>query len=176
MCLLLDNLNRFILCISPHSAINSLAAILPDPNILDVLSPGGWRPRAPDLLTIYMNGPQQADVFSKIIPGVNWDFVFENEYAELVPVAVKAVFGIDCRYQPTHRFDDLVQFIKGGQAIQLVLIHPGHYIAVHAYDDFTDELIYVDPNDRTHPDGNWSNCRMSRMTHDTNVKPHIVVY
>jgi hypothetical protein len=159
-----------------HSAFNCLMATAQETNAYEVVTLGGYSPRTPDLLTDFFNRPSNQAKFSTIIPGVDFDKVFENEYAQLYPYAVEAVFGVSCRYQPSHRFDDIVEYIKAGQAVQIVLITPGHYLAVHAYDDFTDELIYVDPNDRTHPDGQWFNVRMPRATHDTNVKPHIIVY
>ena len=159
-----------------HSAVNCLTAVNPDPSTLESHGPGGDTPRVPDVLTDYFNRPSNQSKFSVIVPGVDFDRVFENEFAQLYPLAVKEVFGVDCSYQENHSWDELVTLVKAGKAIQIVFIHPGHFVAVVGYDDFTKTLSYIDPNDRTHPDGNWFDCPLDQKTHDENVKDHIIVF
>lgn len=160
----------------PHAAVNCLMAILEDPKVVEIKTLGGWSPRVPDILMNWFQVPSTQAEISKVIPGMDFDKVFENEFMALYPTAVKAVFGLSCRYIQTHTFDDIVGFIKAGHSVQIVFIKPGHYVSVHAYDDFTDELIYVDPNDTPHVDGNWACVKLTRVAHDTNVKPWILVY
>ena len=160
----------------PHSSVNCLMATMPDPSSLDIKTPGGWAPRIPDVLMSWFHTPSNQPRIAKALPGVDLDKAFENQFLSLYPIAVQEVLGKLCRYVPAHDFDDLVGYVKTGQAVQIVLIKPGHFVSVHAYDDFTDELIYVDPNDTPHTDGNWQNVRLPRAVHETNVRPWIVVY
>ncbi|MDR0556332.1 MAG: C39 family peptidase [Treponema sp.] len=66
--------------------------------------------------------------------------------------------------------------MRAGQAVQLCLVKPGHYIAAVAYDDLTREIIFNDPWPGRFPGGNGFNRRMGKAEFKGNVKPFLIVY
>ena len=160
----------------PHSMANAVLAVAPDPSIYDVKTPGGWVPRMPDLATLFFNGPQQIPAFQKLLPDTDFDTALENEYLALYPTACAALFGVRCQYKASHTWQDLIDAMKAGQSVQIVLTKPGHFLAVVGYDDQTNELVYIDPDDRRQPADGWWRARIGQAEHDSNVKPWVCIY
>jgi hypothetical protein len=99
----------------------------------------------------------------------------ENEIAGFYPAAVQAGFGAQAEYTEGLGWDGLVNEVQQGHGAMICLIKPGHFLAVVAYDDATQELIYNDSwPDRTGTDG--FNLRMKAPEFLSNVKPYAVVF
>jgi hypothetical protein len=143
----------------PHAAVNALMAVHPDPASVVVGAPGGTAQiRLPDYLCVWLNTPSQLPRFSNIV-GTDLTDKLANEYRVLYATVMLEVFGSPCQFINTHTKDSALGFLKAGKALQVALVNPKHYVTIVAYDETTDEFVYVDPDDRRHPDGNWTAAR-----------------
>jgi hypothetical protein len=163
---------------SMHSAVNALLACFPgDPESIVVGPPGGSAQiRLPDYLMAYVNTPSHFQEFSTILPGVDLSKVEVNEYRQIIPYAMRQVFGSPAVAVQGHTKDSVIGLLKQGKALEVGLVHPKHFVAILAYDDQSDEFIYCDPDDRRHPDGNWQNARCKYGEGDGNWTDIIIVH
>lgn len=155
----------FLETCGPTSAINVLESMgWP----VAIMSPALATVQPEDFLTIWMNDPRNS-------PGIPLGEAPVNEYPVAYPNAISKVFGHPCRYLEGQSFDWLATMVSGGTGAMICLKNPGHFLAVVAYDDHAQELIYRDPwPSRTGTDG--FNLRMSRGEFAANVKPYVIVF
>lgn len=156
----------------PSSSVNVMDSMGTD---ISNKSSGGASLRPMDFLTLWMNEPQNF-VSLGIAAGVTGpDQYMENEIAAFYPAAVKACFGATAVYKEGLGWDGLVNEVQQGQGAMICLINPGHFLAVVAYDDVTQELIYNDSwPGRTGTDG--FNLRMGKSEFLSNVKSYAIVF
>ena len=157
----------------PTSAVNVLDAM---GKPLDNKSVGGASLRPMDFLALWMNEPINFPSLTKGIPGVtDPDQFMENELAQAYPEAILQVFATVAEYFEGKSWDWLTGAVAGGRGAMICLKNPGHFLAVVAYDDVTQELIYNDSwPGRTGTDG-W-NLRMGKTEWIANVKPYVIVF
>ena len=154
----------------PTSAVNVLDAM---GKPISCISIGGASIRPMDFLTVWMNTPANLPAMSKTI--TNPDLYMENEIAEFYPVAVQTVFGAVVEYHTGQTFDWLASLVAGGHGAMICLKSPGHFLAVVAYDDEKQELIYNDSwPGRTGTDG--FNLRLTKTDFESNVKPYCLIF
>jgi len=162
---------------SMHSAVNALMAVHPNPPSVVVGPPGGvGQIRLPDYLMAWCNTPGNFPAIQQVLPGVDLSTVEVNEYRQAIPLAMLTVFGSPCICVPGQTKDKVIDFLKAGKAVEVGLVSPKHFVAIVAYDETTDEFIYVDPDDRRHPDGNWVNARCKYGVGDGNWSDILVVH
>lgn len=150
----------------PTSAINILDA-MGKPTAIMSAALAFIQPE--DFLTVWMNDPKNHPGL-----GIPKDALV-NEWAQAYPNAVTKVFGVPCRYLTGQSFEWVSSMVAGGVGVMLCLKTPGHYIAVVAFDNLTNELIYRDPwPGRTKTDG--FNLRMGVKEFTENTKPLCVVF
>lgn len=150
----------------PTSAINVLESM---GKPVAIVSPCMESVQPEDFLTIWMNDPKNKPNIP--LPGDRP----VNEYAKAYPNAITKVFGQPCRYLEGQSFEWVSSMVSGGVGGMICLINPGHFLAVVAFDNETNELIYRDPwPNRTGTDG--FNLRMSSGEFKANVKPYVVVF
>jgi hypothetical protein len=142
----------------------------------DVKCPGSYQPQSEEVLMDYMNDPRNYDALRKARPEIDPRAYHGNEIAQYYTVAVPAVFGVKCTFAFGGDFSKVASLVQGGQAVQLCLVKPGHYIAVVAFDDAARDLIYNDPWPGRFKDGNGFNRRMSEAEYKSNVKAYRIVY
>jgi hypothetical protein len=157
----------------PSAAVTCLAAMGHD---VDVRCPGVYRPQSEEVLMDFFNDPRNYAALKAARPDTPPDVWHGNEVPQFYPVAVKAVFGVNAQFYWAHDFGGVAERLRAGQAVQLCLVKPGHYIAAVAYDDGTREIIYNDPWPGRFPDGNGFNRRMEEAEFKGNVKPYLIVY
>jgi len=154
----------FLESCGPTSAINVLESM---GHPVAIMSPAMAMVQPEDFLTIWMNDPKNAPGFKTEAP--------VNEYPRAYPNAITKVFGHACRYLEGQSFEWITSMVSGGTGCMICLKDPGHFLAVVAFDNLTNELIYRDPwPNRTGTDG--FNLRMGKKEFDTNVKPYVVVF
>lgn len=110
------------------------------------LTLGSYHPQIEDLITLYMNDPQNASILTKIrnVPGVPG-----NRVPQYYPTAAKALFGVNAKFVWTEdSVDVVIDALMQQQTAQLCFKSPGHFVAVVAYDSDSHELIYNDSNAR----------------------------
>ena len=149
----------------PTSAINILDAMG-----VETRSPSvtGAIIQPEDFLTLWMNDPANR-------PTGTPDTRPTNEYAAAYPNAIEKIFGVKVTFITKPKYESISALVSSGQGAMLCLITPGHFIAVVAYDEDTQELIYRDPwPARTKTDG--FNLRMGRAEFESNVKPYAVIF
>jgi hypothetical protein len=90
---------------------------------------------------------------------------------------VSRVFKANGAFFWNTSFDNVVKVVAKGQAVQICLKVPGHYLAVVAYDPDTKELIYRDPWPNRVPtwEGDGFNRRMGEIEW-ANVKGFYIAY
>jgi hypothetical protein len=160
-----------------HTAVNLVLATRKDPEALlrSLKLPGGGSVRPPDLLTIWMNTPQNRAKLLAARPHLDPDAYLGNEIPQYYPPAIAEVFGAICIYRESCVWETLISLLQQHAGVQLCLIDPGHYIGAVSYDEGTGEIIYIDPHPPRQP-GDWKNVHMSKAEYQRNVKPFIVVY
>jgi hypothetical protein len=160
-----------------HSNVNAMMGTRKDPDAFlnSLKTPNHWYPRPPDILTLWMNTPQNYSKMLAVRPGLDPDAYFGNEVPQYYPTAMKEVFDVSCQFIPSHQWSDLVAALKVGTSIVICLKKPGHYICAIGFDDATNEIIYVDPN-APRQTGDWKKARMKQIEHDTNTQPFIITY
>lgn len=156
----------------PTAAVNVMDSM--GKNIA-VKSPTNEPIRPMDYLALWMNTPANWSLLSSIVPGVDPDRLLENEVAPYYPVALQRVFGVQVTYYKDQTFEWLAASVQSGKGAMICLVTPGHFLAVVAYDDTTQELIYNDSwPDRTRTDG--FNLRMKKTEWLSNVKPYTLIF
>lgn len=150
----------------PTSAINVLEAM---GRPTEILSPALASVQPEDFLTLWMNDPKNH-------PGLGIPKVaMINEWPAAYPNALSRVFGISAKFLEGQSFEWVASMVFGGTGCMICLKNPGHYLAVVAYDNEANELIYRDPwPNRTKTDG--YNLRMSQAEFEGNVKPYVIVF
>ena len=138
--------------------------------------PGEYLPQSEEVLMDFFNDPRNYAALKAARPDTPPDVWHGNEVPQFYPVAVKAVFGVDARFYFVHDFGGVAERLQAGQAVQLCLIKPGHYIAAVAYDDRTREIIYNDPWPGRFADKDGFNRRFDEAEYKTNIKPYVIVY
>jgi hypothetical protein len=169
---LLAKMGKGLETCGPSSAVNCLAAL---GYTLEVAYPGGYVPQPEEILSDYMNDPRnypklraaRADIDPAKMPG--------NRVPQYYPLSVREVFNAKAEYTYAASWDAIKKHFKAGNAVQICLEKPGHYLAGVAFDPVTDELIYHDPC----PERTGKGGRALRMGHEeylTNVKNFCIVY
>ena len=155
----------------PTSAVNCLEAM---GFKVAVVCPGKFEPQPEEVLMDYFNDPRNRDKLKAIrnvadIPG--------NRVPQYYPEAVLDVFGVRAEFRWLPSYDAVCKLVSGGQAVQVCLEKPGHYIALVAYDSDTRELIYHDSWGSRFKDGAGGYARrMGVVEFTSNVKNYCIVY
>jgi hypothetical protein len=157
----------------PTAAVSCMAAMGYD---LDIVCKGGYRPQPEEVLMDYFNDPANYPKFREVRKDIDPGRYAGNEVPQYYPIAVKEVFDVSATFLWLHDFNKIIAFVKSGKAVQICLKAPGHFLAVVAYDDETESLIYNDSWPGRHEDGDGFNCRMVRYEYDKNVEPYAIVY
>jgi hypothetical protein len=157
----------------PSAALCCLAALGHD---TEVRCPGPYKPQAEEILMDYFNDPRNYAALRAARPDTPPESWHGNEVPQFYPVAVPAVFGVGAQFYFAHDFGGVADRLQAGQAVQLCLVKPGHYIAAVAYDDQAREIIYNDPWPGRFSDGNGFNRRLGEAEFKDNVKPFLIVY
>jgi len=154
------------------------APVLPDKNEYG----GIWRPQKEDDLTLFFIDESNWPMFRKIRNDVIYGHKKgagqypPNEIPQLYPYGVFHVFGLRGEFRWKNNFEDCAKELWNGNAVQLCLENPGHFIAAVAYDEVTKEIIYNDPWPERWPDGNGFNRRMGKDEFTKNMKAFYIVY
>lgn len=143
----------------PTAAVNCLSAL---GYRVTVTTPGGWQPQPEELLLDWFHDYRNAEILG--------NYEWPNRVMSLYAPAVLSVFGVQCQVINL-TWGSLVDHLGAGQAVQLLLRQPGHYIATVAYDDETDEILFWDSWPERFPDGDGFNRRMNN--HEYLVNTHV---
>jgi len=117
--------NSYLETCGDSAAVNCIIAVDSDPIIS---CPGGYRPQSDCLLAEYHNDPNNFIKFKKL--GYSPYDIQNNRVFSTYPIAVKEVFNKHCERFCYQKWENIIDFLKAGQSIQLCLKNPGHYIAV----------------------------------------------
>jgi hypothetical protein len=145
---------------------------------------GDWVERPADALATFFATPANWPAFQSIRPlplgwgpglFVPWEIPQYYEYA------IKRVFGLIAKFE-YGTFENIVDYLKQGCAVQLCLVTPGHFISAVAYDDSTQEILFKDPwgQDRwpggnSVPDEN-GNKRFKELDYRQNINQWFIKY
>jgi len=141
-----------------------------------ITCPGNYKPQAEEVLMDFFNDPRNYQRLAAVRPATHPGAWHGNEVPQFYPMAVREVFGVAAEFRWVHIIDDVTSLLRQGKAVQSCLKEPGHYIAVVAWDENTQELIFNDPWPTRFPDGNGFNQRMDEREYNRNVKPFAIVY
>lgn len=157
-----------------HSAINCLEAIGKIPETIS----GIWLPRLPDILSLFMNDPNNAELLQEAEHDFDPSTGMGNEYSMLYPISVKSVFGVELQYDTNKDWQHWIDIVSDGHSIQFCSINPGHYRAIVAFDETTNEFIVVDPwkGNPGLKGQDWWQYRMNQEEFDSNVKSYAIIY
>jgi hypothetical protein len=148
----------------PTSAINILESM---GHPVVIMSPAMAMVQPEDFLLIWMNDPKNSPGFQVTSP--------VNEYPNAYPNAITKVFGHACRYLEGQSFEWVASMVSGGTGCMICLKNPGHFLAVVAFDNLTNELVYRDPWPNRTGTGGY-NLRMGKAEFLANIKPYVVVF
>lgn len=156
----------------PTAAVNCIAALGAD---LTITCPGRYRPQPEEVLSDYLNDPRNYGVLRAARPDVDPSEIQGNRVPQDYPVAVREVFGVRATYLESLGWPGVMGHLVARRSVQVCLIKPGHYLAVVAYDETTDEMIYHDSwPARVGGDGFCR--RITRDAYESNVRPYVIVY
>ena len=156
----------------PTAAVNVLDSM---GRATPVRTPGGWYPQPEDVLAMWFNDPRNYAEQKAARPGIDPAAFLGNEVPQFYPAAVAGVFGVSCQFLEGQTFEWLASMVSGGMGAMICLKDPGHYLAVVAFDNISNELIYRDSwPGRTKTDG--FNLRMSKAEFKANVKPFVIIF
>ncbi|WP_158084135.1 C39 family peptidase [Marispirochaeta aestuarii] len=159
----------------PTTAINCLASIGAE---IDTLTPAGWSPQPEDVLTLWFHDQRNWPVLSEVRKETRPDDTkySPHEVPQYYPTAVKEVFGVECVFRWIFDFQEIADIVSSGRAVQIAKKKPGHYIAVVAYDDFTEQLIINDPYPQFYVNNNGFNQHLSKHEYSFNIQPYAIIY
>lgn len=158
----------------PTSAVTIVHAVLGN---ADIITPGGWRPQAEDVLTLFLNDPRNANAFRRIRKELNPEIWMGNRIPQYYGLAIPSLFGLPCRFSYGITYDGVKDCIDRAVGVMVCLKKPGHYVAVVGYND--QGLIFNDP----WPGNRWPSSQagkpgfhriMTRAEFDSNVQPYRV--
>jgi len=161
----------------PTSAINCISSLIDKYEI----TVGGWTPQPEDLLTLFFIDQSNWSEFGKIRKGVDFKAIPPNRIPQLYPFAVMSIYkNIACSFfwwseLGINTWDYIKANIKD-TAFQLCTTSPGHYIAVHGYDEITNELIFKDSWISRYINRDGFNKRMTKAEFDSNLQPFFITY
>lgn len=170
------NIKNFLETCGPTSAINILAAR--GDNLL-IKCPGEYIPQPEEVLTDYFNDPANYKRLETARKGLSLNDWLGNEIPQYYTIAIPAVFNVNAKFCWSQTWQDIIDNLKINIGVMLCLKKPGHYIAVIAYDENADEMIYNDP----WPGNKWPdrytgmsgfNRRMKKTEYHGNVKAFCV--
>ena len=156
----------------PTAAINVLESM---GKVVSVRTFGGWFPQSEDVLALWFSDPRNYKEQRTARPGLNPVDVLGNEVPQYYPAAIRSVFGETAMYVEGQSFDWIASMVYSGVGFMICLKDPGHYLAVVAYDNVANQLIYRDPwPGRTGTDG--FNLRMGIEEFKKNVKSFCIIF
>jgi len=162
----------------PTAAINCLAAIGYTERDLAILCPGSYRMQPEDALALFMNDNRSKYVAEREKIRANVSKIPGNRIPQFYPDAVKRVFLAMAEFKWLHNWEKHIDYIvKDKCSIQLCMKKPGHYIAVVAYDDETDEMIFNNPwaAHRINKHGGHLE-RLSKEEYEKNIFDFCIIY
>lgn len=158
----------------PSAMVNCLAAMGVK---VEAARIGAWTPQPEDIVTLYLNDPRNADRFARAERGIKPGSIPGNRVAAYYPDAAMDLYSVHAALTlGLMGFDSLASFLRGGKAVQLCLVNPGHYVAAVAFDDDAQEIVYHDSWPDRFADKNGFKVRMGRKEYESNVKPLAIVY
>jgi hypothetical protein len=163
----------FLESCGPTSAINCISAMGYN---LSIKCPGVYEPQPEEILMDYFNDPRNYDKLTAARPGTPAKDWLGNEIPQFYPVAIKDVFGVDCKFDWISDFNKIAEFLKSGKAVQLCLKTPGHYVAAVAYNETSKEIIINDPWPGRFADGNGFNKIITFDEYSKNVNAFVIIY
>lgn len=136
------NKKRFLETCGPTAAVNILAARGDD---IHIKCPGEYIPQPEEVLNDYFNDPANYKTLKKSREGLNPADWLGNEVPQYYAAAVPAVFGVKTKFRWSQTWQNIIDNLKKNIGMMVCIKKPGHFIAIVAYDDKTDELVYNDP-------------------------------
>jgi len=147
---------------------------------------GGFQPQIDEIVTGYFNDPRNYKKFLIVRPNLDPALPTSppgNRVPQYFPLAAKEIFGVRGVYMELPSTIDLwaevVSELVQGNPVQVCLKDPGHYIAVVAYDEDTNEIIINDSWPARFANQDGFNRRIGRKDIDSgpeNWKNFIVIY
>jgi len=132
----------FLVACGPTAVVNCLAAA---GHKVTVECPGRYYPQPEEVLFDWFNDPRNYKMLEKIRKGIDPEDWFGNEIAQYYPAALLDVFGVPAHFEWGAKYKDVTKAIKNRRGVMLCLKNPGHFIAVVAYKELEQALIYNDP-------------------------------
>ncbi len=157
----------------PTAAINCIASM---GNPVEIYTPGGYLPQPEEVLSDWFNDPQNFERMKHIWSVLSPEEVAGNEVLDWYPLALRQVFDVAAHLVSDLTAQDAVAHLCSGGALQICLKSPGHYLALVAYDDITNEFIYHDSWAERWPEGDGFCRRMTMNEFATNRRPKALVY
>lgn len=157
----------------PTAAINCITAM---GNDVSIYTPGGYLPQPEEVLSDWFNDSQNFDLMSHIYSVLSPEEVAGNEVLDWYPLALRQVFDVTAHVVSQLSLQDAIAHLNSGRALLICLKSPGHYIALVAYDDVTNEFIYQDSWPERWPDGDGFCRRLSWREFETNRRPKALVF
>lgn len=99
--------------------------------------PTGATIQMDDFVMMYLNDPNNDHIFSA---GER----FDNRYASNYPVLADKLFGCASQMLDTFLWSSVCKNLQARNGVQICLKEPGHWIALIAYDEDSDHIIYHD--------------------------------
>lgn len=157
----------------PTAAVNCLAVIGWN---LTVTCPGPYRPQPEEVLMDFLNDPRNEEKLKRV-RDLGTSSIPENQVPQYYPLAVREVFNAEAAFSWGVSWEDVTRELDAGNAVQLCLKSPGHFVAVVAYKVTGQLLCYNDSWGSRFSDGNGGHNRwMSRKVLQSYVQPYKIVY
>lgn len=160
----------------PSASINCLASMGYD---VETITPGVFRPQPEDVLALWFHDPRNWATLAKVRSATdpNISDYSPHEVPQYYPAAINAVFGVPARFQWGKDFDEIVDDVETGHAVMVNLKpgNTGHFVAVVAYDEERDELIYHDSWPEGIPGHNGFAVRLDRDEFNV-TQPYKIVF
>ncbi len=153
-----------------HSATNGLVAT---GHNVGVATPAGAQIRPPDAITCWLNDPGNYEAL-KAVRDINPDVYMGNEIPQWGAYAIERMFGAKAEFSWIHDFKKVAQLVSAGNAVEFAIKKPEHFECFIAYDESTDELIYVDPAPYRSP-SDWWHRRMSQQEYENTTQPFSIL-
>jgi len=145
---------------------------------VDVVFPTGRKVRSPDAVTVVLNDRGYYDELRKVRNDPQTDLpthYMGNEIAQYLAWAGHSLFEGGAEFQWLKDFNKVADIVSQGCAVEISLLSPLHFLVVVAFDETTNELIYVDPAPYRHPNGDWYKARMAIDEYNKTVNQFSII-
>lgn len=138
--------------------------------------PGKWKAQPEDVATSFFNTPSNFNKFREIRPNMIPGSIPAHRVPQYYPYAAEQLFNCKAKFMWLHDWETVAKNLCYGNAVQLCLINPSHFISCISYSNKDNIMLYNDPNGSRHKDKDGYHEILTETEYINNVNGYAIIY